>query len=99
MPVICSHPADEVRASVDAVSYIIGSIVPILNPETIVLTGGYFDRQIIEEIQNRCLRIIAPQHMPQIVLRSSVYDEYVSGLFHLGMEELSSSVVLVQRRA
>ncbi len=99
LPVICSHPADEVRASVDAVSYIIGSIVPILNPETIVLTGGYFDRQIIEEIQNRCLRIIAPQHMPQIVLRSSVYDEYVSGLFHLGMEELSSSVVLVQRRA
>ncbi|MGN1007745.1 MAG: ROK family protein [Butyricicoccus sp.] len=98
LPVICSSNTDKVDASVEGMAYIIGSVVPILNPEIIALTGGYFDEKIVESIVERCLRIITPQHMPKIVLRDSVYSEYMNGLFHLGLEELSSSVVLVKRK-
>lgn len=98
LPVLITNRSDQVDASVEAISYIIGSIVPILNPKTIALTGGYFDQQALQKIRDHCLRLIAPQHMPEIILRDSVHEEYVSGLFHLALEELSSSVVLVKRK-
>lgn len=99
LPAVRRQELDSVSASVEAMSHIIGSIVPILNPETIALTGGYFDKETVDEIRARCLRLIAPQHMPQIILRDNIHDEYVWGLLHLALEELSCGVMLVLRKA
>lgn len=99
LPVVRPQDPDPAKASVETMAHIIGSIVPILNPEIIALTGGYFDKKTVEEIYARCLRLIAPQHMPQIILRDNVHDEYVSGLINLALEELSCGVMLVKRKA
>lgn len=98
LPVVCAQGEHSVNASVETMAHIIGSIVPILNPDIIALTGGYFDAKTVEDIRAHCLRLIAPQHMPQIILRDSVHDEYVSGLLNLALEELSCGVMLVKRR-
>lgn len=97
LPVVFSQEQNPINASVEAMSHIIGSVVPVLNPEIIALTGGYFDKKTVDEIRARCLRLIAPQHMPQIILRDNVHDEYVSGLLNLALEELSCGVMLVKR--
>ena len=81
------------------VAYIIGSIVPILNPEIVALTGSYFDEKNVETIRSRCLELISPQHMPQIILRDDVHEEYVNGLINLALEELSCGIMLVTQRA
>ncbi|WNX84252.1 ROK family protein [Agathobaculum sp. NTUH-O15-33] len=99
LPVVRSKEIDPVDASVESMSHIIGSIVPVLNPEIVALTGGYFDKKTVEEIRARCLRLIAPQHMPQIILRANIHEEYVSGLLNLALEELSCGVMLVKRKA
>lgn len=99
LPVVRSQEPDPVDAFVDAMAHIIGSIVPILNPEIIALTGGYFDKTTVDAIRARCLRLIAPQHMPQIILRDNIHDEYVGGLLNLALEELSCGVMLVKRKA
>ena len=79
-------------------AHIIESIVPILNPGTVALAGGFFDAEIIEEIQKQCLELIDPQHMPHIILRSDIHDDYVNGLLNLALAELSCSVALVERQ-
>lgn len=87
-------PTDEL-VSTKMFSYIIGSIVPILNPEIVALTGSYFNEMNVEKIRKRCLDFIALQHMPQIILRDDVHEEYANGLLNLALEELTSGIVLV----
>ena len=86
------------QVTVDMMAYIIGSIVPVLNPEMIALTGVYFNEEEIGKIRERCLRLIRPQHMPEIIMRRDIHKDYVSGLLDLAMQALSTSVALVERR-
>ena len=99
LPIVRELAKKHEDMSVEAVAYIIGSIVPILNPETIALTGGNFDSSKLALIRERCLELITPQHMPQIILLDDVHEEYVNGLIDLALEELSCGIMLVTQRA
>lgn len=99
LPIVRELASENLQASVEVVAYIIGSIVPILNPEIVALTGSYFDEKNVETIRSRCLELISPQHMPQIILRDDVHEEYVNGLINLALEELSCGIMLVTQRA
>ena len=99
LPIVRELTAENGGTSVAIMAYIIGSIVPILNPETIALTGSYFDEIRLKAIQQKCLEIIAPQHMPKIILLDDVHEEYVNGLINLALEELSCEIMLVAQRA
>ncbi|UWP61031.1 ROK family protein [Ruminococcus gauvreauii] len=95
MPPISRNKTAEV--TVETMAYIIGSIVPILNPEIIALTGVFFNAENIEKIRDNCLKLISPQHMPQIMMRDDIRDDYINGLLNLALEELACSVALVER--
>lgn len=97
LPVLRTQESDPVYASIEAVSYIISSIIPILNPEIVALTGNFFHAESLEAVREWCMRYIAPQHMPQIILRPTVHDEYMRGLRDLALEELACDVMLVTR--
>lgn len=86
------------QVTVDMMAYIIGSIVPILNPGMIALTGVYFKEEEIQIIREKCLRMIRPQHMPEIIMRKDIRKDYVSGLLALALQALSTNVALVERR-
>jgi len=96
MPELLDLDSDDGKLAMTA--HIIGSIVPILNPGVIVLSGGFFDESKIEEIKENCLRLIAPQHMPEIILHDDIHDDYINGLLNLAQAELSCSVALVERK-
>lgn len=98
LPVVRDALSSNKDISVEIVSYIIESIVSILNPETIALTGSYFDEEKLSTIREKCLQLIMPQHMPQIILIDDVHEEYVNGLIDLAMEELSCGIMLVTQR-
>lgn len=97
LPMPCIAEKKEIEVTVETMAYIIGSIVPILNPEIIALTGVFFNEENIEKIRVSCLRLISPQHMPQIMMRDDIHDDYVNGLLNLALEELACSVALVER--
>lgn len=99
LPVVRELIPENAPLSVEIFSYIIGSIVPILNPEIVALTGSYFDEKNVDTIQKRCLGFIAPQHMPQIILRDDIHEEYTNGLINLALEELCCGVLLVTQRS
>jgi len=82
----------------EMMAYIIGSIVPILNPQVIALTGVYFDIEQIDEMRGRCLRLISSQHMPEIIMRNDIHEDYVDGLLSLALEALSCGIALIERQ-
>lgn len=83
--------------SVQNIIDIIGCIVPILNPEIIALSGGFFTEENLIEIQRGCEAAIAPQNMPQIIQRADFHQDYISGLICLALERLSCGVALVKK--
>ena len=78
---------------------IIGAIIPVLNPEIIVLTGGYFTKTIEEEIRKRCADLFAEQHIPRIVLRADIHPEYMNGLTQMALDEISCGIRLIEDKA
>lgn len=99
LPIVREATASDEDMSVEIVSYIIESIIPILNPETIALTGSYYDENKLKAIRDKCLKLTMSQHMPRVILLDDVHEEYVNGLINLAMEELSCGIMLVTQRA
>lgn len=99
LPIVRELASKNENTSVETMAYIIGSIVPVLNPETIALTGSYFDEDKLKDIREKCLKLITPKHMPQIILLDDIHEEYVNGLLNLALEELSCGIMLVTQKA
>lgn len=76
---------DKYEQQISIISHIINCIIPILNPSTIALTGGRFLNIITDDIRSRCLRQIAPQHIPKIVIRPDFHHDYNNGLIELAL--------------
>ncbi|GIM27885.1 hypothetical protein CPJCM30710_05510 [Clostridium polyendosporum] len=74
------------------------SIIAIINPETIALTGELFKSDQLDDIYNHCLEIIPKEHMPQIFLRENIHDDYMNGLISITLESLSYNIQLVEKR-
>ncbi len=74
------------------------SIIAIINPETIALTGELFKNDQIVDIYNRCLEIIPQEHMPEIFLQKDVRADYLNGLIAITLESLTYHLQLVEKR-
>lgn len=74
------------------------SIIAVINPEVVVLTGDLFEEQQLKLIYNRCLKIIPEEHMPKIILKNNIHEEYIAGIISITLETLTSSIKLVNKR-
>lgn len=74
---------------IDSVYKTICSMTAIINPATIMVTGGLTSQDMIEEIRSNCLKIIPKLHMPNIVYQQSIHDYYIKGLTAMAFEGLS----------
>ncbi|MFE7083374.1 ROK family protein [Priestia megaterium] len=65
------------------------SIIAIINPQIIALTGELCKPQYIDDIYNSCLQIIPKEHMPNISYIEDTHKDYMQGLIYTALESLS----------
>lgn len=76
----------------------IASIIAIINPKTIVITGGQVPPQRFEDLAAECAKIIPPAHMPQFILQEDMQTAYLNGLIALTLESLACDIQLIEKR-
>lgn len=74
------------------------SMIAILNPDAIALTGELVQSDKMKAIIEGCLEIIPKYHMPEIIFRENIQDEYIKGLIALAQNSLRYEVHLVKKR-
>ena len=77
---------------------IITSIITVINPTTIVLTGELVKSDMIGNVISGCLKIVPEKHMPEITVRENIHDDYINGLVSVTIESLACDVQLVKKR-
>lgn len=74
------------------------SMIAILNPDAIALTGELVQSDKMKAIIEGCQGIIPKYHMPEIIFRENVQDEYIKGLIAMAQNSLRYEVHLVKKR-
>lgn len=65
---------------------IIKSLVAIINPATIALSGPMMDEEVVSQIADECLRYFPVQHLPELIYRQSIQQDYLTGITELTLE-------------
>lgn len=65
---------------------IIQSLVAVINPATVALSGPQITSDDLAEINRQCLAALPPQHMPKLVYRASIQPDYLTGIVELTLE-------------
>lgn len=76
----------------------VSSLIAVMNPEVIALTGSLIQSADVEMIRKECLKDIPEMHMPQFTLLKHPEEDYMHGLITMTLESLSYSYQLVERR-
>ncbi|MBE7679844.1 ROK family protein [Paenibacillus sp. P13VS] len=76
----------------------VSSLIAVMNPETLALTGTLVQPEDVEIIRNECLKYIPEMHMPQMRLLNDPDENYMFGLISMTLESLSYSLQLVEKR-
>jgi len=74
------------------------SIIAVINPQTIILTGTLLSEDMLEEIICCCSNIIPKEHMPHIFLQETVHEYYIRGLLEMSLESLTYPLKMIQKR-
>ncbi|CUH96701.1 hypothetical protein P22_2791 [Propionispora sp. 2/2-37] len=76
----------------------IASIIAVINPATIVVTGGLIRFDMLEGISKGCETIIPHEHMPQILIEENMQEDYINGLISITLESLTCDIQLIEKR-
>lgn len=74
------------------------SLIAIINPDTLVLTGDSIRSNQLDEILAGCRKTIPDKHMPRIIIREDIQDEYIKGLIDVTLKSLGCEIQLIKRR-
>ncbi|WP_341282245.1 ROK family protein [Paenibacillus sp. FSL H8-0537] len=76
----------------------LSSLIAVMNPEMIALTGSLVEHADVHLIRQECLKYIPEMHMPQITLLEDPEEVYMYGLITMTLESLTYSLQLVEKR-
>lgn len=93
---ICQMDSDE--GLLPLASKTVMSLIAIINPEKIVLSGELMKEELLEEISRECLKIIPREHMPRIIVRKDTSEDYINGLIAVTIQSLTCDIQLVKKR-
>ncbi|MEK4514842.1 ROK family protein [Paenibacillus sp. FSL H8-0122] len=74
------------------------SIISIINPATIVITGDNISPKMLEDLLSGCREIIPQGHMPELIIQNDTRQEYMTGLITTTIESLNCRFHLVERK-
>ncbi|MBY9080204.1 ROK family protein [Paenibacillus sp. HN-1] len=77
---------------------LLSSIITIINPVAIAITGDLTDPSMSEDMVNGCLRYIPKEHLPTLLIKNNTQEEYMTGIITLTLESLTYRLQLVERR-
>jgi predicted NBD/HSP70 family sugar kinase len=80
------------EALLDHLSKTLISIISIVNPKTIVISGLKFDEEIILKAKEIVEQTILREHMPDFVFRKDFHHDYKNGLTQLAIELLRNKI-------
>ncbi|RRJ65780.1 ROK family protein [Paenibacillus oralis] len=76
----------------------LSSIIAIINPVTIAITGELPRESQLEDLYMGCLKDIPEEHMPQLMIRNNTRLEYMTGLVTATLESLTYRLQVTQNR-
>lgn len=76
----------------------VSSLIAVMNPETIALTGSLVQPADVERIRQECEKYIPQLHMPQMKLLEHPDEDYMYGLITMTLDSLAYSLQLVEKR-
>ncbi|GGG68844.1 ROK family protein [Paenibacillus radicis (ex Gao et al. 2016)] len=88
----------DAEAFVPLAAKTIMSIIAVINPETVAMTGELVNETHIEGILKLCKGVIPDEHMPQLIVLEHPHDDYMNGLIAVTLESLSYNLQLVEKR-
>ncbi|PKE29447.1 ROK family protein [Rahnella sp. AA] len=77
----------------DEMAKVIVSLAAIINPVTVALSGTKISNTMLAEITARCLPFIPEQHMPALIYRPSMRQDYLQGITELTLSNYNLHVV------
>lgn len=79
-------------------AHAVSSLIAVMNPETIALTGNLVESTDVDLIHQECLKYIPEMHMPKLMLLEHPDEDYTYGLITMTLESLVYSLKLVNKR-
>ena len=74
------------------------SVIAITNPGKITLTGELVKPDMLDEIVRGCRLLLPAKHIPEIIIKEDISDEYLKGLIYVTLKSLSCEVQLIKKR-
>lgn len=78
----------------DIVVKIISSIVTIINPETIAITGEICNSMSIDDLHDKCLKYVPKEHMAELVMIENIDSSFQYGLVAITLDSLRLAPLL-----
>ncbi len=75
------------QSLVDEMATIVVSLVAIINPVTVALTGPNLNDTLLPEIARRCAGTLPLRHIPRLIYRPSARQDYLQGIAELTSQE------------
>ncbi len=89
-----NHP----QTMISLVAQSIASITAVINPALILLAGRCVREGDLLVIQREVEKIIPKQHMPRLIYRQDIHDDYMNGLKSLTLNQMSYQLKLVKKQ-
>ncbi|MBU5671735.1 ROK family protein [Paenibacillus brevis] len=77
---------------------VLASIIAIMNPVSIAVTGELTHPSMLEPLTESCMKYIPKEHMPLLTIKNDIHHEYLTGIITLALESLTYRLQLVERR-
>ncbi|WP_145046764.1 ROK family protein [Paenibacillus xylanexedens] len=75
------------------------SIIAIINPATIVVTGDTMNPAMLDDLTQGCLDHLIPQeHMPELIIQQDTRRAYVTGLVAVTLESLTYRIQVIEKQ-
>ncbi len=71
------------------------SIITVLGPSTILLTGSMFTDENFHHVEQKCKELLPAEFLPQLELKTDAGEEYLNGVIHMTLDSLSYNIRLI----
>lgn len=79
-------------------THTLASIIAIINPAVIAITGDVPRTEHLEALQKGCLKDIPEEHMPKLIIQNNTYGEYMKGMVTATLESLTYRLQVIEKR-